>query len=69
MTEQPDTTDTSTKDTSNKDTSDSSDTNKKPGTLTLTDLILMGLANIVGAGIFNNSTRCQVRDLTKHNNC
>jgi hypothetical protein len=24
---------------------------------------------IVGAGIFNNSTRCQVRDLTKHNNC
>jgi len=57
MTEQPDTKDTSTKDTStkdtsNKDTSDSSDTNKKPGTLTLTDLILMGLANIVGAGIF-----------------
>ena len=24
----------------------------KPGTLTLVDLILMGLANIVGAGIF-----------------
>jgi APA family basic amino acid/polyamine antiporter len=35
-----------------KDSKENSDTNKKTGTLTLTDLILMGLGNIVGAGIF-----------------
>jgi APA family basic amino acid/polyamine antiporter len=59
MTEQPDTKENSdskdSKDSSvNKESKENSDTNKnkKTGTLTLTDLILMGLGNIVGAGIF-----------------
>lgn len=38
--------------TTNKDGSGSDGSSKKKGTLTLLDLILMGLANIVGAGIF-----------------
>jgi amino acid transporter len=44
--------DSTTKDKSDSTTKEKDGSDKKTGTLTLLDLILMGLANIVGAGIF-----------------